>query len=107
MSRPGLLRRAAAATLGATGRPTRTTTLTASVEFGLARRAAAAIIGIRSYRPADNSSSPSRVWEVRRPMGATARRSVLTAPPPQAEAGAAAGPRPTLHDDLQPDPSAW
>ncbi|MGQ4390327.1 hypothetical protein [Streptomyces sp. SAS_270] len=107
MSRPGLLRRAAAATLGATGRPTQTTALTASVELGLARRAAAALIGIRSYRQADNSSSTSRVWEVRRPTGATARRSVLIAPPPQAEAGAAAAPPPPLHDDLRADPSAW
>lgn len=107
MSRPGLLRRATAATLGATGRPTQRTALTASVELGLARRAAAAIIGIRSYRPLGNSSSVSRVWEVRRPPGATSRRSVLTAPPPQAEAGAATGPRPPLHEDLRPDPSAW
>lgn len=105
MSRPGLLRRAAAATLGATRRPTQTTELTASVELGLARRSAAAIIGIRSYRPVDNSASASRVWGVRRPTGVTARRSVFTAPPPQAEADAAAGPWLPLHDDFRSDPS--
>ncbi|WP_406390128.1 hypothetical protein OG806_49735 [Streptomyces sp. NBC_00882] len=107
MSRPGLLRRAAAATLGAGVRPAQTTVLTASVELGLARRAAAAVIGIRSYRPVDNPSSASRVWEVRRPTGAASRRSLLTAPPPRAEPGAATGPRPSHHDGLRPDPSDW
>lgn len=107
MSRPGLLRRAAAAALGATGRPTRPTVLTAPAEVGLARRAAAAAIGARSYRPVGDSSSAARVWEVRRPADAGARRSVLSALPPQADASAASDPRPPLHDASRSDPSAW
>jgi hypothetical protein len=108
MSRPGLLRRAAAATLGASVRATQTTVLTAPVELGLARRAAAAVIGIRSYGRVDNPRSASRAFEVRRPTAATSDQSPLTAPPPQGEARAEAGPRPPhRHDGLRPDPPDW
>ncbi|MGW3667424.1 hypothetical protein [Streptomyces sp. NPDC005141] len=119
MSRPSLLRRAAAAALGTTAHPTRTTTLTPALELRLARRAAAAVIGIRSYRlagrveaagpshPAGNSPRQPRVWEVRRPTDSTSRRSILTAPPPQAEKSTATVPGPTHHDSPRPDPSDW
>lgn len=105
MSRPGLLRRAAAATLGATGRRTQAAAYTAPVELGLVRRAAAAALGVRSYRLVDAPSSATRVWEVRRSVDATARRSALAAPSP--EAATALDPRPPVHDVPRPDPSAW
>ncbi|MFJ8804317.1 hypothetical protein [Streptomyces sp. NPDC102487] len=101
MSRPGLLRRATAATLGATCRPTRATALTGAIELGLARRAAAAVIGIRSYRPHANASPRARAWEVRQPTHTTARRSVLTALPLEAS------PPPALRDDPRSDSSDW
>ncbi|MER5473109.1 hypothetical protein [Streptomyces sp. NPDC002685] len=121
MSRPSLLRRAAAAALGTTAHPTRTTTLTPALELRLARRAAAAVIGIRSYshpsagraaaagasHPAGNSPTASRVWEIRRPTDSTSRRSIRTAPAPQAEEGTATGPGPAHHDIPRPDPSDW
>ncbi|MGW6257005.1 hypothetical protein [Streptomyces sp. NPDC055085] len=101
MSRPRLLRRATAATLGATCRPTRATALTGSVELGLARRAAAAVIGIRSYRPDAETSPRARAWEVRQPTHTTARRSLLTALPLEAS------PPPALRDHPRSDPSDW
>ncbi|MFD9463136.1 hypothetical protein [Streptomyces sp. NPDC060027] len=121
MTRPSLLRRAAAATLGTTAHPTRTTALTPALELRLARRAAAAVIGIRSYShqtaeraaaagpspPVGNSPKPSRVWEIRRPTDSTTRRSILTAPPPQAEKATATAPAPTHRDSPGPDPSDW
>jgi len=69
MTGPSLLRRAAAATLGATRHPARTRTLTSARHLTLARRAAAATLGIRSYqhtRPAPGTSpTPARIWETR------------------------------------------
>lgn len=109
MSRPGLLRRATAATLGATCRPTRATALTGAVELGLARRTAAAVFGIRSYRPDTNSSPQARVWEVRQPTR-TAPRPVLTAlSSTRDQTSPRATAPPTLHEDNDPgaDPSAW
>lgn len=113
MSRPSLLRRAAAAALGTSPHSTRATAVTPAVELRLARRAAAAVIGIRSYQPAGqpaagpahpagSSSAASRVWEVRRPTGDVTRRLTAKAPP-QGEKGTPPGHRPS-HPSPRSDP---
>ncbi|WP_037623139.1 hypothetical protein [Streptomyces aureus] len=121
MRRLSLLRRSAAAVIGGTALNTRTTVLTPALELGVARRAAAAVIGIRSYssqptttaaaagtsHPAGSSAASSRIWEIRRPTGDITRRSIHTAPPPQAWKGTATGLELVHYDDPQPDASDW
>ncbi|WP_432173457.1 hypothetical protein [Streptomyces sp. Tue6028] len=106
MSRPSLLRRAAAATLGATSHPTRTTVLTPALELSLARRIAAAVIGVRSYQAAGTSPEPSRRWEVRRPADEAPRLTTAKARTPQPEKGTAPGDRPPHQRGPRPDRSA-
>ncbi|GGX94074.1 hypothetical protein [Streptomyces fructofermentans] len=106
MSRPSLLRRAAAATLGTSRTRTRAPALTAAVELSLARRAAAAVIGIRSYQPvgrpaaagqASNSPAAARVWEIVRSNDLT-RPSTGRAQAPQPEKDTATVHRPPDHN---------
>ncbi|MET7607847.1 hypothetical protein ABZS96_36470 [Streptomyces avermitilis] len=116
MTRPSLLRRAAAAALGVDRRPARATALTPARDLTLARRAAAAVIGIRSYRdpgpttartphPAGNFPSSMRVWEVRRRPGALTRRPATGTLPPEGEDDAAhhASLSPSHESSARPD----
>lgn len=106
MSRSSLLRRGAAATLGATSHPTRTTVLTPALELRLTRRVAAAVLGIRSYQPAGTPSKTSRLWEVRRPTDDALRLSTVKAPTPQAEKDTATSHQPPHHSKPRPDPTS-
>ncbi|MEU1330795.1 hypothetical protein [Streptomyces sp. NPDC005865] len=75
MSRPALLRRAVAATIGVDRRPDRARSLPPRHDLTLARRAAAATIGVRTRRPSGASAGkePAR--------NATAGRVERSAPP--------------------------
>src|SRR3954467_12149245 len=113
MSRPGLLRRATPATLrppppgGPPPRPPRPTAWTGAIKLGLARRASAAVIGIRSYRPDAETSPRARAWEVRQPARTTPRPALTALSSTRAQTSPRAAAPPTLYDDDPADPSAW
>lgn len=94
MTRPTLLRRAAAAAIGVDRRPSHARALPLAQGLTLTRRAAAAIIGIRAHRlPADATAEAA----ARKVGGESAGRSTRSAPSPLVTLGAAPG-RPPVRE---------